>query len=165
MLYPLVGMGDYGFSLWKLTLVALLTGGVGITLGLAVSCAFTSSEAAVGTLPLILIPQIVFGGLIVYVKEMPTVARWLSYLTATRWSFNGLLKTGEELVKPGGAAYERVEVPMSAILYLLGFKETTDVLDTGMSFGALCGVLVGMAAFFFVVALATLMVRERRRGL
>jgi ABC transport system ATP-binding/permease protein len=165
LLYPLMGMGEYGFSLPKLYLVALLTGGVGITLGLAVSCAFTSSEAAVGTLPLILIPQIVFGGLIVYVKEMPAVAGWLSQLTATRWSFNGLLKTGEELVKPGGAAYERVEVPMSAILYLLGFKETTDVLDTGMSFGALCGVLVGMALVFFVVALGTLMVRERRRGL
>ncbi len=162
LLYPLMGMAEYGFSLPKLYGVALLTGAVGIGLGMAVSCAFSSSEAAVGTLPLILIPQIVFGGLIVYVKEMPTVATYLSHLTATRWSFNALLRTCDELVKPGGAAFERVEVPASAVLYLLGFKTTTDVLDTGLSLWTLCGILAGMAVLFFATAVVTLKVRERR---
>ena len=162
LLFPLMGMAEYGFSLPKLYGVALLTGAVGIGLGMAVSCAFSSSEAAVGTLPLILIPQIVFGGLIVYVKEMPTAARYLSHLTATRWSFNALLRTCDELVKPGSAAFERVEVPASAVLYLLGFKTTTDVLDTGLSLGVLCGILVGMAVGFFGVAVVTLKVREGR---
>ena len=162
LLYPLMGMGEYGFDLPRLYGIALLTGAVGIGLGMAISCAFASSEAAVGTLPLILIPQIVFGGLIVYVKEMPSVAAYLSHLTATRWSFNALLRTSEELVKPGGASFERVKVPTSAVLYLLGFKTSTDVLDTGLSLWSLCGILAGMAVFFFAVSVVTLKVRERR---
>ena len=162
LLYPLMGMGEYGFNLWQLFLVALLTGAVGVGLGLAISSSFSSSEAAVGTLPLILIPQIVFGGLIVYVKDMPLVANGLSYLMAIRWSFNALIHTGDELVKLGGASYERVEVPTSAILYLLGFKTSTDPTDVGLPLWVLCTVLAGMAVLFFLVSLAALKVRERR---
>jgi len=162
VLYPAMGMGAHGFDPLQLYLVALLTGAVGIGLGLAISCSFSSSEAAVGTLPLILIPQIVFGGLIVYVKDMSLLAKGLSYLTAIRWSFNALIHTGDELVKLGGASYERVEVPSSAILYLLGFKTTTDPADLGLPLWALCSALAGMALLFFLLSLAALVIRERR---
>jgi len=162
LLYPLMGMGGYGFSLWQLYVVALLTGAVGVGLGLAVSCSFSSSEAAVGTLPLILIPQIVFGGLIVYVKDMSLIAKGLSYLMAIRWSFNALIHTGDEMVKMGGASYERVEVPTSAILYLLGFKSTADPTDIGLPLGSLSAILGGMAILFFLVSVLALKIRERR---
>jgi len=142
-----------------------LTASVGIALGLQVSSLFSSSEAAVGTLPLILIPQIVFGGLIVYVKEMPTLANWLSYATATRWSFNALLKTGDELYKSGAAAYEQKAVAMHGILYLLGFKTQPDPLDTGLPLPILCSVLAGMTVVLLVSTLITLQVRNRRLGL
>ncbi len=165
LLVPLMDMGDYGFSLPALYLVTLLTGMAGIAMGLLVSCAFTSSEAAVGTLPLILIPQIVFGGLIVYVKDMGLAARVASHLTVVRWSFNALLRTGEELVKPGGAAFERVRIPMSGILYLLGFRTSTDVTEMGPGLGTLCGVLAGIAVGLLAASYATLRTRERRRGL
>ena len=165
ILYPALKLYDYGFNPLLLFTVALLTASVGIALGLQVSSLFSSSEAAVGTLPLILIPQIVFGGLIVYVKEMPTLARWLSYGTATRWSFNALLATGDELFKPGAASYEKVEIPMSGILYLLGFKTTTDVLDRGLPLALLCSVLAGMTVLLLATTMITLTVRSRRLGL
>ena len=161
LLYPLMSMSDYGFSLPKLYLVALLTGTSGISLGLLISCSYRSSEAAVGTLPLILIPQIVFGGLIVYVREMPALARSLSYLTVTRWSLNALMRTGEELVKPGGAVFERVKLPMSGILYLLGFRQSTDLQDMGLSLWALCGILAGITVVLLISALGALSWQER----
>ncbi len=165
LLYPLMGLHGYGFSMPLLYVVALLTGAVGLALGLLISSAMRSSEAAVGTLPLVLIPQIVFGGLIVYVKEMPTVARYLSHLTVTRWSFNALLRCGEELFKPGGTGFERAQVPMGGILYLLGFKQTSDVLDNGLSVGALLGILAGMMVVLLLGALLVLWRRARRNAL
>lgn len=165
ILYPSLKLYEYGFNPLLMFIVALLTASVGIALGLQVSSLFSSSEAAVGTLPLILIPQIVFGGLIVYVKEMPTLAKWLSYATTTRWSFNALLKTGDELYKSGAAAYEQKTVAMHGILYLLGFKTDTDPLDTGLPLALLCSVLAGMTIVLLVSTLITLQVRNRRLGL
>ena len=165
ILYPSMKLYDYGFNPFLMFIVALLTASVGIALGLQVSSLFSSSEAAVGTLPLILIPQIVFGGLIVYVKEMPSLAKWLSYATTTRWSFNALLKTGDELHKSGAAAYEQKTVAMHGILYLLGFKTTPDSLDTGLPLALLCSVLAGMTIVLLVSTLITLQVRNRRLGL
>ncbi len=165
ILYPSLKLHDYGFNPLSLYLVTLLTASVGIALGLQVSSLFSSSEAAVGTLPLILIPQIVFGGLIVYVKEMPTLAGWLSYCTVTRWSFNALLTTGDELYKSGAASYEQAPTAMHGILYLLGFKTEPDPLDTGLPFTLLCSVLAAMTIVLLTTTMITLHVRNRRHGL
>ena len=60
MNYFMMGMYEdpYLFSLPLLATVTTLTGFVGMALGLLMSAVFSSSEAAVGTLPLVLIPVI-----------------------------------------------------------------------------------------------------------
>ena len=69
-------LGDYGYALAPLVGVQVLTGFVGVALGLAVSAQFRSSEAAVGTLPLLLIPNICFSGMLVSLRDMGCRNRW-----------------------------------------------------------------------------------------
>ncbi len=61
-----------------------------IALGLLISAAVTSSEAAMGLTPIALIPQVVLGGLLVPMSNKS----WLKYIMAmmpSRWSFEGVM--------------------------------------------------------------------------
>ena len=112
-----------------------------MSMGLLISAVFSSSEAAVGTLPLLLIPQITFGGLIVKVKEMGLVAKGLSYLMVIRFSFEATIKTGEQLTRPARYGSQRDAMPISGFLYDLGFR-TSSADDMGLSLSILCGLLM-----------------------
>jgi ABC transport system ATP-binding/permease protein len=150
MCYLLLPMsGEYGFSVPLLCFTASLTGWIGMALGLLISATMSSSEAAVGTLPLVLIPQITFSGLLVKVKEMGLVAKGLSYLMIVRYSFDATIKTGEALTEPlNNGLLEREARPISGVLYNLGFKQTAAVDDLGLPYGVLililCAILAGL---------------------
>jgi ABC transport system ATP-binding/permease protein len=134
--------GEYGYSWFLLSFTASLTGWIGMALGLLISASMASSEAAVGTLPLVLIPQITFSGLIVKVKEMGLLAKAFSYLMIVRYSFEAVIKTGEKLTEPlVGGQQERAAKPLSGVLYNLGFKSTAAVEDQGIPYWALVLVL------------------------
>ena len=152
--------GDYGFSFINLLAVTTLTAWVGTGLGLLISSTLSSSEAAVGTLPLILIPQITFGGLIVKVKEMTVLAKVFSNLMIVRYAFEAAIKTGEELTDPARGGNERVARNITGHLYNLGFKETTAADDTGLALGLLIAVLAGTLV---VLLLSTLWFTYRSR--
>ncbi|MEZ4239168.1 MAG: ATP-binding cassette domain-containing protein [Myxococcota bacterium] len=137
--------GEYGYSWCLLSFTASLTGWIGMALGLLISATLSSSEGAVGTLPLVLIPQITFSGLIVKVKEMGALAKALSYLMVVRYSFEAVIKTGERLTEPlVGGQQERVAKPLSGVLYNLGFKTTAAVDDMGIPYPLLLLVLFGL---------------------
>jgi ABC transport system ATP-binding/permease protein len=137
--------GEYGFSWCLLSFTASLTGWIGMALGLLISASMSSSEGAVGTLPLVLIPQITFSGLIVKVKEMGWLAKALSYLMIVRYSFEAVIKTGERLTEPlVGGQQERVAKPLSGVLYNLGFKTTAAVDDMGIPYLVLLLILFGL---------------------
>jgi energy-coupling factor transporter ATP-binding protein EcfA2 len=146
MAYVLLPMwGEYAYSWLLLCFTSSLTGWIGMALGLLISASMSSSEGAVGTLPLVLIPQITFSGLIVKVKEMGTLAKALSYLMIVRYSFEAVIKTGERLTEPlVGGQQERVAKPLSGVLYNLGFKTTAAVDDMGIPYCALVGILLGI---------------------
>lgn len=164
MNYFMMGMyqDPYLFSLPKLAAVTTLTGFVGMALGLLMSAVFSSSEAAVGTLPLVLIPQITFGGLLVKVKHMGALATALSYGVFVRYSFEAMIKTGEKLseVSTAGGGTDRVDRGTNAVLYILGFKTTAGADDVGIPLAALMGVL---AASFLLLLLLTWMFTKRSR--
>ncbi len=135
--------GEYGFSWFWLSFTCTLTGWIGMALGLYISARLSSSEAAVGTLPLVLIPQITFSGLIVKVKEMGALAKAFSYLMIVRYSFEATIKTGERLTEPlVGGQQQRVAKPLSGVLYNLGFKTTSSADDMGIPFFALLAILL-----------------------
>lgn len=155
--------GEYGYSWFLLSLVTTLTGWIGMALGLLISASTQSSEAAVGTLPLVLIPQITFSGLIVKVKEMGLLAKALSYLMIVRYSFEAMIKTGDRLTEPlMGGQRERVAKPLSGVLYNLGFKETGAADDMGLPLWLLLGVLSMILGG--LVLLTLLRTRRTRAG-
>lgn len=160
MNFVLLRMWEFGFSAPLLLFVTTLTGLVGMAMGLLMSAMFPSSEAAVGTLPLLLIPQITFGGLIVKVKEMGAVAKALSWLMIVRYSFEATIKTGHELSRPGRYGTQREEISLSGVLYDLGFKTTASADDMGTPLSGLLCVLVG---FLLAFLLGTLLFTRRSR--
>ena len=147
----------YGFSFVEMVGVTALTGWVGMALGLLMSALFSSSEAAVGTLPLLLIPQITFGGLVVKVKEMTALAKLISYAMITRYAFEAVIKTGDKLSRPGEYGKKREDLPIEGVLYNLGFR-SSDVADMGIPLVVLCGALI---TFFLVFLAAATVITER----
>ena len=143
------GSGDvaYGFSLLALCGVTSLTGLVGMSMGLLISALFSSSEAAVGALPVVLIPQITFGGLIVKVKEMSFLSKAVAYLMITRYSFDATIKTGEYLSRPGSYGNNREPLHINGVLYDLGFR-TSAAQDMGLLLPDLVLILFGFSVVF-----------------
>lgn len=79
---PLADVFDTGAFLFFLSCVSVL-------LGLFLSSAFSTAEKVMSVIPIVLIPQIMFSGVIV---KIPDRIIWLSYLTVTRWGMQGISK-------------------------------------------------------------------------
>lgn len=161
IVYTALGMWEYGYSALGLGSVAVGTGLVGMAMGLLVSSAFSSSEAAVGTLPLVLIPQITFGGLVVKVKEMSWLATMVAYGMITRFSYEAAIKTGEELYNPNSRLASKPNEHIKFFLYDIGFREP-DPADMGIPMVWLGLILAGW--FFGMMSITTWLVHRSRRG-
>jgi ABC transport system ATP-binding/permease protein len=161
IVWATLGMWEYGYSLPALGGVAVGTGLVGMAMGLLVSAAFASSEAAVGTLPLLLIPQITFGGLIVKVKDMTLLSKGVAYLMVTRYSFEMSLKTGEKLSKPSHKGVGESSEDILRFLWELGFRSSA-ADDMGIPMLWLSAILAGW--FFGMLSIATWLVHRSARG-
>jgi ABC-type multidrug transport system ATPase subunit len=138
---------SYDLSLLKLILVTVLTGWTGLSIGLVVSARSTSSEQAVGTLPLLLIPQITFSGLLVYIRHMWPWTKHITALNPLRYAFDAILKTGTQIGQQPRAADPdwKAQMGMSSELYQIGFKQTAGVEDVGIPLAELCGILLGIS--------------------
>jgi len=161
IVYFSLGMASYDYSYVALSGVAVGTGLVGMAMGLLVSSMFSSSEAAVGTLPLLLIPQIAFGGLIVKVKDMTMLATVVAYGMITRYAFELSIKTGTELSKPAHKGVGESQEHIQRFLYELGFR-TSNADDMGITVTALSGILFAFFATFML--LATYFTHRSREG-
>jgi ABC-type multidrug transport system permease subunit len=73
-----------------LLLELLLTGWAAVGLGLLVSAGVRSQEQATSFIPLVLIPQLLFGGAIVPIAQMAAPLDTLSAAVFARWSFAGV---------------------------------------------------------------------------
>lgn len=73
----------------ELLAVLTVTGFVSVAVGLLISSLVSSEDQAASFIPLVLIPQLLFGGAIVAVKEMGPAIAGLSNLVYSRWAFAG----------------------------------------------------------------------------
>ncbi len=78
-------LSNYGQVLGLL----VLTSWSMVGLGLLISTAARSVDQATSVIPLLLIPQLLFGGALVALERMGTVIRVLADLTVSRWAFAG----------------------------------------------------------------------------
>ncbi len=65
----------------------LLTSLQSLLLGLLISSLVSTTEAAMGLIPLVLIPQVILGGLITIFKNMSEFEKILAAINPSRWSF------------------------------------------------------------------------------
>lgn len=157
LVWLMLGMSSYGVSFALLGAVTVLTGLVGSSMGLLMSAIFNSSEAAVGTLPLALIPQIAFGGLIVKLKEMGTLATLVSSTMFTRYAFEACIRSADELSVPSFRGTGRQAYPQGGVLANFGFRSAGSI-DDGLTMWVLAAVLVGSA--IVMIAVATVLTRR-----
>jgi len=162
LVYFSMGMGgEYGYSFLLLCAVGALTGFTGASLGLLVSASYNSSEAAVGTLPLLLIPQICFSSLMVSLRDMSDNALRITWLNPERYAYDLMLKVGEKLAEPSRyKAGEYDTRSLSGQLYNLGLKPS-DADNMGLSEPQLVGALLGFSGVFLVVAWVIVWRRDR----
>jgi hypothetical protein len=152
--YLALDLSSFGFSFAALMGACTLIGMVGVSMGLWVSAMFPTSEAAIGSLPVLLIPQITFGGLLVTVKKMGALGTAISWTMITRYGFELVIKTGESLAIPGRRGADGRTEHIMAPLWDLGFR-TAEADDLGLSTMLLstillcfCGLFLSLAAFF-----------------
>ncbi len=154
------GLGGYGYSAWQLCGVGALTGFTGAALGLLVSAAYDSSEAAVGTLPLLLIPQICFCSVMVSLRDMTPLAKAITWFTPERYAYDLMLKIGDKLEKPSRIAGKYDNLPMSGHLYELGLKGS-DADNLGLIEPQLVGALLAFSAIFLLSTWVLVWRRDR----
>ncbi|RKY94595.1 MAG: hypothetical protein DRQ13_08055, partial [Ignavibacteriae bacterium] len=77
-------------SFLSMFFLLLLTSLPSLLLGLFVSSLVSTSEAAMGLIPLILIPQVILGGLITIFGNMNVFEKVIAAFLTTRWSFEAL---------------------------------------------------------------------------
>lgn len=76
--------------IWVFTMLyaAALAGGA---LGLMISATLRTAEAASGILPVLLLPMIVLGGILVPLSDLPALTQPLAAAMPSRWAFEGLV--------------------------------------------------------------------------
>ncbi len=151
LLHP--SMFHNGFGAFSLMGVAALTGICGMTLGLVVSALNQSSEGAVGMLPLLLIPQISFSGLLLSLRHMSGFSHAITNLNPARYAYDAMLKVGTRIASvPERGTGDWVIREVKGDLYNLGFKPAAPD-DMGLSMGQLCARLIAFGVLFLSVAL------------
>lgn len=146
-----------GLSLPGIWAACLVTGWLGVCLGLAVSSLWRRSEAAVGTVLLLLVPQIAFSGALMPLNRVHPVAGWLATLTPLRYATDLMLRCPEQVgyISLGGAWQYR---PVRGELVALGLRDPGE--HTAWSIPALVALLTLFAGTAWVFAV--LRMRFRR---
>lgn len=145
-MYWLMGMGDpetYNFILLDMITVSCLTGLVGMGLGLFVSSLWKSSEAAVGSLPLILIPQIAFSSVMFAIRDMGWLSKAITWLVIQRYTFDAFLKCGEKIAVRSRRGDFEPQLT-NGTLWKLGLKMSDKADDVGLLLIELNWILAGM---------------------
>ena len=71
--------------------ILFLAANAAVAIGLCVSAAVRSAEAAAGLLPLVLLPMVILGGILLPLPEMPAPVAAFADAMPSRWAFEGLL--------------------------------------------------------------------------
>ena len=89
---------------WHLWLVLYAAGLAGGGIGLVVSATLQTTEAATAILPVLLMPMIVLGGVLVPLCDLPRFTQPLAAAMPSRWAFEGM-------VVPEAVARPRLKLP------------------------------------------------------
>ena len=131
LVFPFSGLDAHGYALGELIAASALAGWSGLATGLLVSAAWGRSEAAVGTIVLLLVPEIAFSGIMTPLQELGLAARTIAWINPARYAFQLVLRGGDSLqyLSPLGDWQTR---PVSGELYSMGLRPpAADALGMG----------------------------------
>ena len=158
--WTLINFAANGYSFGSLFAVCTLTGWAGMGLALVVGALWTSSEAAVGSLPILLVPQLLFSSILVSLRHMDPLSTKLSWLTIQRYSLDAALKTGTQFEQPSKFTTEWERRDLTGALYQLGLKPA-EAENMGVPWWVLLAALGGWA--LGLVSLAGVLIWARDR--
>lgn len=97
----------FDFSLRHVNLLPMFailaaTALVGVASGLCVSALFRTSESAIAALPILVIPQLLCGGVLVPFNQMPEQVEALTMVAASRWAIEGAILSGSTAATGAG---------------------------------------------------------------
>ena len=95
-----IGIKDFYGNFGEILITLILTSWAGLSLGILISVMSPSPEAAMATLPVILIPQILFGGTMRYLNKMSFISKAISNIMISRWSLEALLSSADMNITP-----------------------------------------------------------------
>ena len=79
---------DIGFSYLSLSFIFFVVSITAMSMGFLISSIVKTNESAMALVPVVLIPQVIFGGLIVYYQAMNSLSQSISSLMLSRWGFD-----------------------------------------------------------------------------
>lgn len=71
----------------------MLTAISGTNIGLIIGLMFTEARVAISMLPIVLIPVVLFGGLIVKLSTLDGYISWVQYLSPVKYAFSSTMMT------------------------------------------------------------------------
>lgn len=164
ILHGWLDLGSHGFAVPTLLGLSGLIGITGMSIGLLISSVWSSSEAAVGTLPLFLIPQIAFSSIMVGIRDMGPVARAFTWITIQRYSFDAIIKCGEKVSVAGRGDGVWDALPIRGTLYTLGLKPDAAADNLGLTLAELVAIHGGVSVAALVLAVAIVHRNTRRNS-
>jgi ABC transport system ATP-binding/permease protein len=82
-----LGMGANPETIFYVYFTLILVGLGSVTMGLLISALNTNSDRAISFVPIVLIPQIIFGGAIVSFERMGPVGEFISHFMVAKWGY------------------------------------------------------------------------------
>ncbi|KAI8846237.1 ABC-2 type transporter-domain-containing protein [Chytridium lagenaria] len=92
IVYFMVGLQSAANKVIIACVATIMSGLVGMALGIFFACAFSSIQVALLATPLVMMPMMLFSGMFVNTASMPKWISWLQYLSPVRYCFEGLVK-------------------------------------------------------------------------
>jgi ATP-binding cassette subfamily G (WHITE) protein 1 len=112
---------------FTLMLIAVLTALNGMAMGTLAASVFKTVEVALVILPLLLIPMMIFSGLMINNKTIPVYFKWIRYVSPTQYAYTAAMKneyTGDLVV---GKSMAGTSITGNQLLKEMAMDEDLDV--------------------------------------
>lgn len=139
-------------------LALLLAAFTSIMMGLFVSALFDSSDKAMAVLPIVLIPQIVFSGVIAPLKS--SMLEGIGYMMISRWSVNLVVNVQQTVMVPSGSL--NVGQDAGGVMPMPSEKIVFDAFGSNLADGDL---VKGLLVISCVMLVALVIVLRRKDSL
>ena len=146
ILFHLLGLSEEPTALFIYFAANCLLSFAGGNMGLLIGLGFSSTQTAVGLLPLIMIPIMLFGGLLQKLSLIPGYASWFQYLSPAKYALSAIILSQFE----GKSSF--IATPFGPVE--VDWKETTGLNGTAtenLLYLAILALGLGVAALVLLI--------------